>query len=505
MTYDVVVPTTGRPSLARLLRSLAHADGPAPERVLLVDDRRDRSAPLPTGRDHPGLRIEVLPGPARGPAAARNVGWRAATAPWVAFLDDDVVVEPRWRAALAADLRALSPGVAGSQGWITVPLPAGRRPTDWERNVAGLEQAAWATADMAYRRGALERLGGFDERFPRAYREDADLALRALRAGWRLERGTRGAVHPVRPAGWGVSVGLQAGNADDALMRALHGPGWREDAAAPPGRLRASVATTAAGIGALGLLAARRRAGAAALAGAWAAATAGFAWQRIAPGPRAAGEIGRMLVTSALIPPAATLHRARGEAEVRRLPADTGRAPVPVPVAPPEAVLLDRDGTLILDVPYNGDPGTVRPVPGAREAVETLRRAGVKLGVVSNQSGVGRGLLTLGQVDAVNARVEDLLGPLGPWMICPHAPDAGCDCRKPRPGLILRAAERLGVRPDRCAVLGDIGTDMQAARAAGARGVLVPTPVTREEEIRAAEEVAPDLASAVELLMAGRP
>jgi D-glycero-D-manno-heptose 1,7-bisphosphate phosphatase len=130
----------------------------------------------------------------------------------------------------------------------------------------------------------------------------------------------------------------------------------------------------------------------------------------------------------------------------------------------------------------------------------------VPTGVVSNQSGVARGVLTPEQVRAVNARVEELLGPLGPWAWCPHGPDEGCGCRKPAPGLILRAAAELGVEPERCAVIGDIGADVEAAQAAGARAVLVPTARTRAEEVAAAPEVAPDLEAAVELLLGeGRP
>ena len=79
--------------------------------------------------------------------------------------------------------------MAGSQGRLRVPLPAARPPTDWERNVAALEGARWATADLAYRRAVLAEVGGFDERFRRAYREDADLALRVVRAGYRIEQG----------------------------------------------------------------------------------------------------------------------------------------------------------------------------------------------------------------------------------------------------------------------------------------------------------------------------
>jgi histidinol-phosphate phosphatase family protein len=170
--------------------------------------------------------------------------------------------------------------------------------------------------------------------------------------------------------------------------------------------------------------------------------------------------------------------------------------------ARPAAVLLDRDGTLVADVPYNGDPALVRPLPGAARALARLRRADVALAVVSNQSGIARGLVSEEQVAAVNARVEELLGPIGPWLVCPHGPDDGCPCRKPRPGLVLAAARALGVAPERCAVIGDIGADVEAAHAAGARGVLVPTPQTRPDEVAAAPEVAPDLDAAVDLLLA---
>jgi histidinol-phosphate phosphatase family protein len=210
-----------------------------------------------------------------------------------------------------------------------------------------------------------------------------------------------------------------------------------------------------------------------------------------------------MILTSAAIPPVATAHRLLGLARRRRLVADTSRAPRPE--GRPDAVLLDRDGTLVVDVPYNGDPARVRPMPGAREALDRLRAAGVRLAVVSNQSGIGRGILTETDVAAVNRRVEELLGPLGPWLVCPHAPDAGCDCRKPEPGLVLAAAQRLGVAPERCAVVGDIGADVEAARAAGARGVLVPTPRTRREEVAAAAERADDLGEAVDLLLGSAP
>ncbi|MEU6804211.1 HAD family hydrolase [Streptomyces neyagawaensis] len=173
-----------------------------------------------------------------------------------------------------------------------------------------------------------------------------------------------------------------------------------------------------------------------------------------------------------------------------------------VSVGLPEAVLFDRDGTLVADVPYNGDPERVEPLPTAREAVAAVRARGVPVGVVSNQSGVARGLLTHRQVDAVRRRVDALFGPFDVWAVCPHGPDDGCGCRKPAPGLVLAACARLGVRASRTVVIGDIGSDLAAARAAGARGVLVPTPVTRPEEITGADHVAPDLATAVRFALA---
>jgi histidinol-phosphate phosphatase family protein len=488
--FDIVIPTAGRPSLRPLLERLRDAPW---QRLIVVDDRR--SGPplaLPAG-------AELLPSGGRGPAAARNVGWRAASAPWVVFLDDDVLPTPDWGQRLADDLAGAPSRVAASQGRLRVPLPSDRRPTDWERNVAGLERAQWITADLAVRRSALIAVGGFDERFPRAYREDADLALRLAGAGWQLARGEREVVHPVPPAGRWVSVAKQAGNADDALMAALHGRDWRARAGAPRGRLRGHTIVSALATGALAATAAGRPRAAAALGGGWTLATAELAWQRIAPGPRTPREVSTMLATSAAIPLAATFHHLRGRARARVLARDRSLAPRPAPR--PDAVLLDRDGTLVVDVPYNGDPDRVVPVAGAHRALDRLRAAGVRIAVISNQSGIARGLVTAEQVAAVNARVERLLGPLGPWLICPHGPDDGCACRKPRPGLVLEAAARLGIAPQRCAVIGDIGSDVQAARAAGARGVLVPNDRTRVEEIVAAPETAPSLEDAVELLL----
>ncbi|MEV0006429.1 HAD-IIIA family hydrolase, partial [Micromonospora sp. NPDC050980] len=166
-----------------------------------------------------------------------------------------------------------------------------------------------------------------------------------------------------------------------------------------------------------------------------------------------------------------------------------------------DAVLLDRDGTLVEDVPYNGDPEKVRPLPGAREALDRLRAAGLRLAVVTNQSGLARGLFTGTQMRAVHARIEELLGPFDHWAVCPHDDGDGCGCRKPAPGLVHAAARALGTTASRCVLVGDIGRDMTAALAAGATGVLVPTAVTRPEEVAAAPAVAAGLPGAVDEIL----
>jgi histidinol-phosphate phosphatase family protein len=504
----LVIPTVGRPSLTVLLNSIAAAAEPPaahlPARIVVVDDRAGvPRRPVLTASDVDARlrdRLVVRRSGVRGPAAARNAGWRAGACDcsWVAFVDDDVVVSADWLAELAVDLSAAAPAVGGVQGQVSVPLPAHRRPTDWERGTAGLASSRWITADMAYRRAALDAVGGFDERFPRAFREDADLALRVQAAGWQLTCGRRRITHPVRPAAWNASLRQQRGNADDPLMRRLHGRGWGKRADAPPGRRIRHAAIAGAGAAAfVGAALRRPKLAGAGLAG-WVAGTAEFAYARISPGPRNPRELATMAATSVLIPPAAIGHWVAG---VWRWHRAAAWMPPPRPPWSPAAVLFDRDGTLVRDVPYNGDPERVELMPDAMDVIADLRAAGVPVGVITNQSGIARGLLTEAQVEAVHARIEQLAGPIGAWCVCPHGPDDGCDCRKPAPGLIRDAADRLGVPAEGCVVIGDIGSDLAAAAAAGARAILVPTEATLPAEAAASVTTCFTLSAAVGLVL----
>lgn len=293
-----------------------------------------------------------------------------------------------------------------------------------------------------------------------------------------------------------MSLRQQRGNADDVLMDRLHGRHWRRRAEAPLGRRPLHLLTSAFALTVPAALLLRRRQTAAIAGAGWVILTAEFSWRRIQPGPRDRVEVLKMLSTSAAIPVAATWHWSRAVL-FRSSPGPSSR---PLPAA----VLLDRDGTIVKDVPYNGDPGRVQPMPGAAEALQKLRHAGIPIAVISNQSGIGRGLLDRRQVDAVNERIEELLGPFDAWLVCPHTDADGCDCRKPMPGLVHQAARCLGVFPEDCVVIGDIGADMGSAQAAGARAILVPTDETLPDEVRGAPLHATTLTDAVDIVLSGR-
>lgn len=172
---------------------------------------------------------------------------------------------------------------------------------------------------------------------------------------------------------------------------------------------------------------------------------------------------------------------------------------------PISAVLFDRDHTLTVDdPPYNGDPGAVREYPGARQAVAKVKAAGLPVGVVTNQAGIGLGRLTHEQVAAVNARVDELIGPFDTWQYCPHAPADECSCRKPAPGMILRAADELAVPVQEIVVIGDTVMDVGAAEAAGALGVYVMTDRTLDADLRRCPHVAADINAAVDWILALR-
>lgn len=143
------------------------------------------------------------------------------------------------------------------------------------------------------------------------------------------------------------------------------------------------------------------------------------------------------------------------------------------------AIFLDRDGTIIEEKNYLDDPDEVTLLEGAAQGLRALGGHSLPLVVVSNQSGVGRGYFSIGQAQAVQDRLKEMLAREGVtiagWYMCPHDPSANCSCRKPLPGMIDAAARELSLNPSKSFMIGDKRCDIDLAAAVGATGILVTT------------------------------
>jgi histidinol-phosphate phosphatase family protein len=163
-----------------------------------------------------------------------------------------------------------------------------------------------------------------------------------------------------------------------------------------------------------------------------------------------------------------------------------------------KAIFIDKDGTLVENVPYNVDPDRIVLTPGATLGVRQLKALGYRILVVSNQPGVGLGHFPASALAGVEARLRELL-PIDGFYYCPHRPDAGCACRKPAPGMLMRAALEHRLHLAECWMVGDILDDIQAGRAAGCRTVLLDNGNETEWELtteRVPHYVARNLAQA---------
>jgi D-glycero-D-manno-heptose 1,7-bisphosphate phosphatase len=175
------------------------------------------------------------------------------------------------------------------------------------------------------------------------------------------------------------------------------------------------------------------------------------------------------------------------------------------PSAADKVVILDRDGTLVIDRGYLGDPAGLEFEPGAAQGLRRLYSHGYRLVVITNQSGVGRGYFALERLEAMNARLNVMVENAGARLegiyYCPHTPDAGCTCRKPALGLLTRAASDLSFNPAAAVMIGDKESDIEFGRRAGATTILIGVDARTAPVRFRPDIVAPNLIEAARALI----
>ncbi len=316
---SVVIATYRRPDLlGRCLSALAgQSFSPTEYEVVIADD-----ADLPATREQVDafataapFRVIYVPVRGRhGPAAARNAGWRAAGGAVVAFTDDDTIPDPGWLMAGVGVLERDSE-LAAVAGQVVVPLP--EAPTDYQKNEAGLEGAEFVTANCFVRRSALDTVGGFDERFTAAWREDSDLQFRLFEMGARVGKVPEAVVvHHVRQAGWGISLKQQRKCLFDALLYRQHPVLYRRHIGSPPWGYYGIVGSLVAVVW---LAVAGWKSAALVPLAVWALLSGAFLRRRLRGTSRTPGHVAEMVVTSLLIPELSIFWRLYGALKFRVL------------------------------------------------------------------------------------------------------------------------------------------------------------------------------------------
>lgn len=314
LKISVVIPTYRRPDyVSRCLNALTTqvfdrdayeiivvSDGPDPDTGLALLEYQCKSRP----------RVSYMAlDRRRGPAAARNAGWRKAASPWIAFTDDDCIPHEYWLRDLCRQARTLPAGSAFAlTGKTHVPLS--RDPTDYERNIAHLETAEFITANCLCSRVALVQTGGFDERFTMAWREDSDLQFNFIEHDIPIYPAPARVTHPVRRRPWGGSVKEEKKGIFNALLYKKYPRLYRERIEKKPlwhyylavfsiALLVVGIATALPAVAWVGVTT-------------WVTLTLRFARLRLRHTSRTFMHVSEMIVTSACIPVLSTWYRLYG-------------------------------------------------------------------------------------------------------------------------------------------------------------------------------------------------
>ena len=304
LRISVVIPTYQRPQLLlRCLTALLQQSFCNEEfEIIVVSDGIDpvtshSLTALPSGK-YPVLRYYPLPEKS-GPAAARNLGWILADAPLVVFTDDDCIPDSRWLEAMWTSYQSAGKREVAFSGQTVVPVT--EPPTDYERNISNLASAEFITANCACTRKALARVGGFDERFKMAWREDSDLQFKFIDNGIPILKAEHAVVtHPVRKAPWGVSIREERKGMFNALLYKKFPRLYKEKIQPTPQWHYYAIAAFLIAAAA-GFMVRQDELKFAGLAG-WIVLTSGFTWKRLKATSHSWKHVAEMVLTSAVIP-----------------------------------------------------------------------------------------------------------------------------------------------------------------------------------------------------------
>ena len=305
VNISVIIPTYRRPALLRrcldALREQTYWR--TFYEVIVVSDGPDRETEALVARfvrDQPDCAVFFHHLPyKKGPAAARNYGWKKSSGELIVFTDDDCIPDPFWLEEYAECYHAKAERFIAFTGKVVVPVS--KKPTDYEKNVAHLATAAFITANCACSRAALELTGGFDEDFPIAWREDSDLEFKLLEKHIPIIYVPEAAVcHPVREAGWGVSVAEQRKSMFNALLFKKHPQFYRTRIS--PGPVWTNYVIILATVAAIAAFVAGMWVTATVALAVWAMAVASFVVKRMKGTSDSLAHRLEMLFTSLIIP-----------------------------------------------------------------------------------------------------------------------------------------------------------------------------------------------------------
>ncbi|HEX5369237.1 MAG TPA: glycosyltransferase [Dehalococcoidia bacterium] len=319
LPVSVVLATYKRDELLRrCLLALLDQETPFDYEIVVVDDACSATTPgvveeALAQRGGCGIEVRLLQGRSRGPATARNIGWRAARGSIIAFTDDDAY--PADRFWLSQGYRWFEDGDVNAVGG-AVLVPSDHPPTDFQRNVKELERGEFLTCNAFYRRSALESVGGFDERFTAPFREDSDLQYRVEALGGRMITDPRLlVVHPAPRGRFGVSLRLQRNSVFNALMYKKHPERYRARLQKHPPY--GYYAILASGSLALASVAAGKGPAALVFGLVWGGLESRFFLRRVRGASHSLRHIVDMALTSLLIPPLSVYWRLRGAIRYR--------------------------------------------------------------------------------------------------------------------------------------------------------------------------------------------